>query len=145
MASTTSGVSSLLRSQGGPPDLHPNTGQLSLSNAGLWDGSIKHSRTKSDCMKRIHVGGNVEWDENTKDKKDICEEGQFAGVSQLQPSHHIRVFRALSPGSTALILNPGFFPALVQAMFAFSEGVANMTTEHGNGAKHGKGKQRGDA
>lgn len=59
-----------LRHQGGTLDLHPQTGQQALREAGLWDEFVKYARPESDCMKVVELeSGEVLWDENAGDGK----------------------------------------------------------------------------
>ncbi|KAK7183442.1 hypothetical protein DPSP01_010549 [Paraphaeosphaeria sporulosa] len=61
-------AASTLRHQGGTLDLHPQTGQQALREAGLWDEFVKHARPESDCMKLVELeSGEVFWDENAGD------------------------------------------------------------------------------
>ncbi|KAF1975736.1 FAD/NAD(P)-binding domain-containing protein, partial [Bimuria novae-zelandiae CBS 107.79] len=59
-----------LRHQGGTLDLHPQTGQQALREAGLWDEFVKHARPEGDCKKLVDLEtGEVFWDENTVNKE----------------------------------------------------------------------------
>ncbi|KAJ4345344.1 uncharacterized protein N0V89_011474 [Didymosphaeria variabile] len=58
----------VLRHQGGTLDLHPQSGQQALREAGLWDQFVKYARPESDCMKLVDLdSGEVFWDENAGD------------------------------------------------------------------------------
>lgn len=52
------------RNQGGMVDLHPETGQLALREAGLWTDFEKNARPEAEAMKLIKSDGTVMWDEN---------------------------------------------------------------------------------
>ena len=75
--------SSEFRTQGGSLDLHPQTGQMALKEAGLWDQFKKHARPESDVMKLVDLNGEVLWDENTSNKKCIGEEEKFDGRPEI--------------------------------------------------------------
>lgn len=63
--------SPVLRTQGGSLDLHPQTGQLALKEADLWEEFKKHARPESDVMKVVDlITGEVFWDENEGDKQE---------------------------------------------------------------------------
>jgi 2-polyprenyl-6-methoxyphenol hydroxylase-like FAD-dependent oxidoreductase len=72
-----------LRTQGGSLDLHPESGQLALKEAGLFTRFMKHARPESDVMKIVTMGGQVLWDENTVDKREVKEEDKFAGRPEI--------------------------------------------------------------
>ncbi|KAI4946833.1 hypothetical protein J4E91_007005 [Alternaria rosae] len=72
-----------LRTQGGSLDLHPQSGQLALKEAGLWEPFVKHARPESDVMKIVTLDGEVLWDENGADKQDIKEEEKFDGRPEI--------------------------------------------------------------
>lgn len=76
-------ASTELRTQGGSLDLHPESGQLALKEAGLWEQFKKHARPESDVMKVVTLEGEVLWDENGKDKQDINEEEKFDGRPEI--------------------------------------------------------------
>ena len=52
------------RSQGGIIDLHPESGQLALREAGLFKEFEKHLLPGAEAMKLIKSDGTVRWDEN---------------------------------------------------------------------------------
>ena len=52
------------RSQGGIIDLHPESGQLALREAGLFEEFEKHLLPGAEAMKLIKSDGTVRWDEN---------------------------------------------------------------------------------
>ncbi|KAH7336443.1 hypothetical protein BKA65DRAFT_34113 [Rhexocercosporidium sp. MPI-PUGE-AT-0058] len=52
------------REQGGIVDLHANSGQLALKEAGLFEEFQKHSLAGAEAMKLIKADGTVCWDEN---------------------------------------------------------------------------------
>ena len=54
------------RSQGGIIDLHPESGQLALREAGLFEEFEKHLLPGAEAMKLIKSDGIVRWDENKK-------------------------------------------------------------------------------
>jgi hypothetical protein len=51
------------RDQGGMVDLHPESGQLALREAGLFEDFQKHSLPGADAMKLIKSDGRNVWDE----------------------------------------------------------------------------------
>ncbi|MCJ1410632.1 hypothetical protein MMC19_004718 [Ptychographa xylographoides] len=65
------------RNQGGTLDLHPQGGQLALREAGLWDEFVKHARPESDVLKIIKNTGEVLWDGNGPDAREIPEAEKF--------------------------------------------------------------------
>ncbi|KAF2830984.1 FAD/NAD(P)-binding domain-containing protein [Ophiobolus disseminans] len=71
------------RTSGGTLDLHPESGQLALKEAGLWDAFVKHSRPEADCAKIVNFEGEVLWDENLCKKNDVSEEEKFAGRPEI--------------------------------------------------------------
>ena len=52
------------RDQGGIVDLHPESGQLALREAGLFEDFLKHSVPAAEAMKLIKSDGRIFWDEN---------------------------------------------------------------------------------
>src|SRR5450432_3199784 len=52
------------RDQGGMVVLHPQSGQLALREAGLFEDIQKHARPGAEAMKLIKSDGRVFWDEN---------------------------------------------------------------------------------
>ncbi|OAL55905.1 monooxygenase [Pyrenochaeta sp. DS3sAY3a] len=72
-----------IRTQGGSLDLHPQSGQLALKEAGLWEQFMKHARPESDVMKIVTLDGEVLWDENGADKQQIKEENKFDGRPEI--------------------------------------------------------------
>lgn len=72
-----------IRSSGGSLDLHPESGQLALKEASLWDAFVKHSRPESDCDKIVNIDGEVLWDENVLPKPEQSEEEKFAGRPEI--------------------------------------------------------------
>ncbi|KAL5351581.1 hypothetical protein ACLOAV_003441 [Pseudogymnoascus australis] len=56
------------RNQGGMVDLHAETGQLALGEAGLWADFEKNARPEAEAMKLMKSDGTVVWDENDMDK-----------------------------------------------------------------------------
>lgn len=71
------------RTTGGSLDLHPESGQRALREAGLWEKFKKHARPESDCLKLVDISGEVLWDENTTDKQDVSGEEQFEGRPEI--------------------------------------------------------------
>ena len=61
------------RNQGGMIDLHAETGQLALRDAGLLDGFQKHSLPGADAMKLVKSDGRVLWDENLASQSDTTQ------------------------------------------------------------------------
>lgn len=55
------------RDQGGIVDLHRETGQLALREAGLFEDFQKHSLPAAEAMKLVKSNGKVMWDENDSD------------------------------------------------------------------------------
>ncbi|KAG9188733.1 hypothetical protein G6011_07438 [Alternaria panax] len=72
-----------LRTQGGSLDLHPESGQLAIKEAGLWEQFAKHARPECDVMKIVTLDGEVLWDENGVDKQDVKEEEKFDGRPEI--------------------------------------------------------------
>ncbi|KAF2130345.1 monooxygenase [Dothidotthia symphoricarpi CBS 119687] len=75
--------SPVFRTQGGSLDLHPQTGQLALKEAGLWDQFKTHARPESDVMKIVAGDGAVLWDENTLHKQEVSEADKFDGRPEI--------------------------------------------------------------
>jgi 2-polyprenyl-6-methoxyphenol hydroxylase-like FAD-dependent oxidoreductase len=71
------------RASGGSLDLHPESGQLALKEAGLWDAFVANSRPESDCDKIVNLNGEVLWDENLLKKEEQSEEEKFAGRPEI--------------------------------------------------------------
>lgn len=71
------------RTQGGSLDLHPESGQLALREAGLWDAFVKHSRPEGDCDKIVELSGEVLWDENLLKKPAVADEDKFSGRPEI--------------------------------------------------------------
>lgn len=72
-----------IRTQGGSLDLHPESGQLALKEAGLWDLFKKYARPESDVLKIVKLDGSVLWDGNGADKQEVKEEEQFDGRPEI--------------------------------------------------------------
>ena len=72
-----------LRTQGGSLDLHPESGQLAIKEAGLWEPFAKHARPESDCMKVVTLDGEILWDENGADKQNVKEDEKFEGRPEI--------------------------------------------------------------
>lgn len=68
-----------IRTQGGSLDLHPESGQLALKEAGLWDVFTQSARPESDVRKILNLSGQVLWDGNTTDKREVKDEDKFNG------------------------------------------------------------------
>lgn len=64
-----------VRDQGGIVDLHRETGQLALREAGLFDAFQKHSLPGAEAMKLLKSDGKVFWDENNSSNADIGNSG----------------------------------------------------------------------
>jgi 2-polyprenyl-6-methoxyphenol hydroxylase-like FAD-dependent oxidoreductase len=95
-----------LRHQGGTLDLHPQTGQQALREAGLWDEFVKHARPEGDCMKLVDLeSGEVFWDENAGDgqsgeKKATTVEDALKGRPEIDREWLMRItYGALPEGS----------------------------------------------
>jgi 2-polyprenyl-6-methoxyphenol hydroxylase-like FAD-dependent oxidoreductase len=67
------------RSSGGTLDLHTESGQAALKEAGLWDAFVANSRPEADCDKVVALDGEVLWDENQLEKPEQSEEEKFSG------------------------------------------------------------------
>lgn len=65
-----------VRDQGGIVDLHRETGQLALSEAGLLDDFQKHSLPGAEAMKLVKSDGRVLWDENDTNNATSAESGE---------------------------------------------------------------------
>lgn len=72
-----------IRTQGGSLDLHPQSGQLALKEAGLWDLFKKYARPESDVLKIVKLDGSVLWDGNAADKQEVREEEKFDGRPEI--------------------------------------------------------------
>jgi 2-polyprenyl-6-methoxyphenol hydroxylase-like FAD-dependent oxidoreductase len=57
------------RDQGGIVDLHPESGQLALREAGLFEASQNHSLPAAEAMKLIKSDGRIFWDEDDMKKR----------------------------------------------------------------------------
>lgn len=55
------------RNQGGTLDLHAESGQLALREAGLYDEFKKYARPEGDALKVVNPAGTVLWDDNGGD------------------------------------------------------------------------------
>ena len=71
------------RTQGGSLDLHPESGQLALKEAGLWNQFMEHARPESDVMKIATLDGEVLWDENGVDKHEVKEDEKYDGRPEI--------------------------------------------------------------
>ena len=76
------------RSQGGIIDLHPESGQLALREAGLFEEFEKHLLPGAEAMKLIKSDGTVRWDENKM-------EGVDAGPARNRPEIDRTTLRAI--------------------------------------------------
>ncbi|KAF2626905.1 monooxygenase [Macroventuria anomochaeta] len=72
-----------IRTQGGSLDLHPQSGQLALKEAGLWDHFKQYARPESDVLKIVRLDGEVLWDGNSADKQEVKEEEKFNGRPEI--------------------------------------------------------------
>ncbi|KAF3052008.1 hypothetical protein E8E11_011162 [Didymella keratinophila] len=72
-----------IRTQGGSLDLHPESGQLAIKEAGLWDLFKKYARPESDVLKIVKLDGSVLWDGNRADKQEVKEEEKFDGRPEI--------------------------------------------------------------
>lgn len=94
-------AASTLRHQGGTLDLHPQSGQQALREAGLWDAFVKHARPESDCLKLVDLeSGEVFWNENEGDGqagggkeggKEKSEEDLFKGRPEIDRAWLMRI------------------------------------------------------
>jgi 2-polyprenyl-6-methoxyphenol hydroxylase-like FAD-dependent oxidoreductase len=73
----------LFRTAGGSLDLHTDSGQLALREAGLYEAFVKNARPESDCSKIVSIDGEVLWDENLLERGDKTEEEKFAGRPEI--------------------------------------------------------------
>jgi 2-polyprenyl-6-methoxyphenol hydroxylase-like FAD-dependent oxidoreductase len=65
------------RTQGGSLDLHPESGQLAIKEAGLWEPFLRHARPESDVLKLIDLmTGECVWDEGLY----VDEQGEKGGI-----------------------------------------------------------------
>lgn len=62
-------ASSIARDQGGTLDLHPESGQLALRGAGLFEEFTKRARFEADCIKLVMADATVALDEATDQHK----------------------------------------------------------------------------
>lgn len=76
-------AASEIRTQGGSLDLHPESGQLALKEAGLWDLFKKYARPESDVLKIVELDGLVLWNGNGVDKQEVKEEEKFDGRPEI--------------------------------------------------------------
>ncbi|CZR61662.1 related to tetracycline resistance protein from transposon Tn4351/Tn4400 [Phialocephala subalpina] len=74
------------RNQGGTLDLHPQGGQAALKEAGLWEEFTKFARPESDVLKVVKNDGEVLWDGNTIDKREVPEDEKFANRPEIDRS-----------------------------------------------------------
>ena len=72
-----------IRTQGGSLDLHPQSGQLALQEAGLWDLFKQYARPESDVLKLVKFNGEVVWDGNGADKQEVAESEKFDGRPEI--------------------------------------------------------------
>jgi 2-polyprenyl-6-methoxyphenol hydroxylase-like FAD-dependent oxidoreductase len=71
------------RTAGGSLDLHTDSGQLALREAGLYEAFVKHARPEGDCDKIVNIDGEVLWDENLLERGEKSEEEKFAGRPEI--------------------------------------------------------------
>lgn len=94
-------ASATLRHQGGTLDLHPQSGQTALKEAGLWDEFVKYARPESDVLKIISMRtGEVLWDENGADKQEVgeSEAEKFAGRPEIDRAALMKItYESLDP------------------------------------------------
>jgi 2-polyprenyl-6-methoxyphenol hydroxylase-like FAD-dependent oxidoreductase len=72
-----------IRTAGGSLDLHTDSGQLALREAGLYKAFVKHARPEGDCDKIVNIDGEVLWDENLLERGEKSEEEKFAGRPEI--------------------------------------------------------------
>jgi 2-polyprenyl-6-methoxyphenol hydroxylase-like FAD-dependent oxidoreductase len=72
-----------IRTAGGSLDLHADSGQLALREAGLYEAFVKHARPEGDCDKIVNIDGEVLWDENLLERGEKSEEEKFAGRPEI--------------------------------------------------------------
>ncbi|PSN63404.1 FAD/NAD(P)-binding domain-containing protein [Corynespora cassiicola Philippines] len=95
--------SSQIRTAGGSLDLHPESGQLALKEAGLWTEFTKHARPESDVLKLLNVDtGEVYWDENAGDgrRDSHTEQDPYAGRPEIDRQALVNIlFQGLEQGT----------------------------------------------
>jgi 2-polyprenyl-6-methoxyphenol hydroxylase-like FAD-dependent oxidoreductase len=79
-------ASSSFRTSGGTLDLHPESGQLALREAGLHDEFKKYARPEGDALKLLDIFGKLHWDENTVDKQDTKTGEEYQGRPEIDRS-----------------------------------------------------------
>lgn len=63
--------------------MHPQSGQLALKEAGLWNLFQRYARPESDVEKIVELNGEVLWDGNGSDKQEVKEEEKFDGRPEI--------------------------------------------------------------
>jgi len=90
-----------LRHQGGTLDLHPQTGQQALRDAGLWAQFVQHARPESDVLKLVDlITGQVFWDENGEEKKEVAgktKEEMLQGRPEIDRGKLMEILAAAVP------------------------------------------------
>ncbi|KAJ4316928.1 hypothetical protein N0V94_005197 [Neodidymelliopsis sp. IMI 364377] len=76
-------ASASIRTEGGSLDLHPQSGQLALKEAGLWNLFIRYARPESDVLKLVKIDGEVVWDANGTDKQEVKDDEKFDGRPEI--------------------------------------------------------------
>ncbi|PVH88650.1 FAD/NAD(P)-binding domain-containing protein [Cadophora sp. DSE1049] len=61
------------REQGGIVDLHANSGQRALKEAGLFEEFQKYSLPGAEAMKLVKFDGTVCWDENDRNGREVSQ------------------------------------------------------------------------
>lgn len=108
------------RTSGGSLDLHPESGQLALREANLWDAFVKNSRPEADCDKIVDLSGEVLWDENLLQKSDKSEEEKFAGRPEIDRRLLMKIL----------------FDNLKGESISFGKKLDHITCSNGQQAKH---------
>lgn len=108
------------RTSGGSLDLHPQSGQLALKEANLWDAFVQNSRPEADCDKIVNLDGEVLWDENLLQKDDKSEEEKFAGRPEIDRRLLMKIL----------------FDNLKSESISFSKKLGHVTQSSNDQAKH---------
>lgn len=108
------------RTSGGSLDLHPESGQLALKEADLWDAFVQNSRPEADCDKIVDLSGEVLWDENLLQKNDKSEEEKFAGRPEIDRKLLLKIL----------------FNNLKSESISFSKKLDHITTSSNEQKKH---------
>lgn len=72
------------REQGGIVDLHANSGQRALKEAGLLEDFQKHSLPGAEAMKLVKFDGTVCWDENDMNGSEVSQDRDRPEIDRSQ-------------------------------------------------------------